>query len=350
MQEYHKGRGAQFNTKNRFLKNELTQEHTTGIDDWEKTVLPTQYIEQESKSIVNTVDSPDIPMPYSMNPYAGCEHGCIYCYARNAHEYWGYSAGIDFEQKIIVKKNAVQLLRQTLLRPGWQPAPIILSGNTDCYQPAEKKFRLTLGLLKTCNTFNQPVGILTKNALILRDKLLLQEMAAKKIVSVRISFTSLNENLRRSMEPRTVSARQKLKVIETLSKLGVNVGIIMGPIIPGLNDQEMQAIMKAAAEHGAANASYTFIRLNGAVKLLFHDWLYKNFPDRADKVWHLMQDNHGGKVNDTDWGKRMRGEGVLADLIAQQHKKYCKQYGLNQEEWEFNQTLFARPGQQRSLF
>ncbi len=180
--QYLQGRGAQFNTRNRFLKNELSKEHIDSIDDWNEPNTATQYIEQQAKTIVNKVDSPDVGMAYSMNAYAGCEHGCIYCYARNVHEYWGYSAGLDFERKIIVKKNAPQLLRKQLLHPKWDVMPIMLSGNTDCYQPAEKKYRLTRGLLEVCNEFNQPVGILTKNSGILNDKDVLQEMAKKNIV------------------------------------------------------------------------------------------------------------------------------------------------------------------------
>ncbi len=198
--EYLTGRGAQFNTKNRFIKNQQAKEHVEAIDDWEETLLPTQYLEQESKTIVNKVESKDVGMSYSMNPYAGCEHGCIYCYARNVHEYWGYSAGLDFEQKILIKKNAPQLLRKFLMHPKWDATPIMLSGNTDCYQPAEQKFRLTRQMLEICNEFNQPVGILTKNSWILKDKDVLQEMAKKKIVSAMVSITSFNEDLRRVMD------------------------------------------------------------------------------------------------------------------------------------------------------
>src|SRR5215470_7496557 len=184
--QYLQGRGAQFNTKNRFLKDERTREHVEAIDDWEEANVSTQYQEQEVKSIVNKVESPDVGMMYSMNPYAGCEHGCIYCYARNVHEYWGYSAGLDFERKIIVKKNAPQLLRKFLMDPKWQCVPIGLSGNTDCYQPAEQKYKLTRGILEVCNEFNQPVGLISKNSGMLRDKDLLQEMASKKLVSILI--------------------------------------------------------------------------------------------------------------------------------------------------------------------
>jgi len=347
---YKTGRGAQINTKNRFLKNEITREHAEGIDDWEEANKATQYIETFPKTIVNKVESPDVGMSYSMNPYAGCEHGCIYCYARNVHEYWGYSAGLDFEQKILVKKNAPKLLHKFLLHPKWDATPIMLSGNTDCYQPAEQTYRLTRGLLEVCNEFNQPVGILTKNSWILKDKDVLQEMGKKQIVSAMVSITSFNEDLRRTMEPRTTTAKQKLKVINELSKAGVRMGIMMGPMIPGLNEHEMQRIMKEAADNGATFTAYTFIRLNGAIKFLFHDWWYKNFPDRADKIWHLVEQSHDGKVNDTRWGVRMRGEGNIAQLVAQQYKKYGKLYHMNAEEWSLDRSKFRVPGGQGRLF
>jgi DNA repair photolyase len=350
-ENYLAGRGAQINTKNRFLKNEKTKEHIEAIDDWSADNSPTQYIEQEAKTIVNKVDSPDLSMWYSMNPYAGCEHGCIYCYARNVHEYWGYSAGLDFERKIIVKTNAAKLLRKQLMDKKWECQPIMLSGNTDCYQPAEQTYRLTRGLLEVCYEFNQPVGILTKNAWIIKDKDILQKLAKKNLVSAMVSVTSFNEDLRRVMEPRTTTAKQRLKVIEELSNAGVRMGIMMGPMIPGLNEHEMQRIMKEGRDHGASFSAYTFIRLNGAIKFLFHDWLYKNFPDRADKVWHLIENSHDGKVNDSRWGVRMRGEGNIAELVSQQYHKYRKLYGLHSEErWELDTASFKRPGEQISMF
>src|SRR6187551_986872 len=348
--QYLQGRGAQINTKNKFLKIEKTKENVEAIDDWEESNVPTQYLEQESKTIVNKVESPDVGMMYSMNPYAGCEHGCIYCYARNVHEYWGYSAGLDFERKIIVKKNAPQLLRKFLMHKNWDATPIMLSGNTDCYQPAEQKYRLTRGMLEVCNEFNQPVGILTKNSWILKDKDVLSEMGRKNIVSAMVSITSFNEDLRRVMEPRTTTARQKLKVINELSAAGVRMGIMMGPMIPGLNEHEMQRIMKAARDNGATFTAYTFIRLNGAIKFLFRDWLYKNFTERADKVWHLIEASHDGKVNDSRWGIRMRGEGNIALIVAQQYKKYQKLYGLNNDRWELDSSIFRRPGGQIKMF
>jgi DNA repair photolyase len=348
--QYLKGRGAQFNPANRFLKNEKVREQIESIDDWTEPNAATSYLEAEAKTIVNKVDSPDVGMLYSMNPYQGCEHGCIYCYARNVHEYWGYSAGLDFERKIIVKKNAPKLLRKFLMQKNWESVPISLSGNTDCYQPAEKKFRLTRQLLEVCQSFNQPVGIITKNAGILRDIDLLKEMATKNLVSVLVSITSLQEDLRRVMEPRTTTAAQRLHIIESLSEAGIRVGVMLGPMIPGLNEHEMQKIMQLASKKGASFSAYTFIRLNGAVKLIFHDWVYKNFPDRADKIWHLIQQGHGGQVNDSRFGLRMRGEGPIANLVNQQFKKYNKLYGLNAERWELDSSKFTRPGEQGKLF
>lgn len=350
MSDYIKGRGAQFNTHNRFLKQEKVREHIESIDDWEQEETPTVFLEEQAKGLVNKVDSPDVGMFYSMNPYQGCEHGCIYCYARNSFEYWGYSAGIDFERKILVKKNAPELLRKFLMNPKWECLPIGLSGNTDCYQPAERKFRITRKLLEVCNEFNQPVGIITKNAGVLQDKDLLIEMGRKNLVSVFMTITTMNEDLRRVMEPRTTTGMQRIRVIRELSEAGVKTGAMLGPMIPGLNDHEMQTILQLSADAGASFSSYTFIRLNGAIKLLFHDWLYKNFPDRADKVWHMIEASHGGKVNDSNFGRRMRGEGVISDLVAQQFKKYNQKYGIDNSRWELDCSLFKRPGEQMKLF
>ncbi|AXY77075.1 PA0069 family radical SAM protein [Paraflavitalea soli] len=347
---YFKGRGAQINTKNRFLKNERVREHIESIDDWSDPNVATQFLEEQAKSFVNKVESPDVGMYYSMNPYQGCEHGCIYCYARNSFEYYGYSAGLDFERKIIVKKNAPQLLRKFLLNPKWECVPLSLSGNTDCYQPAEKKFELTRQCLQVCLEFNQPVGIITKNAGILRDIDVLQEMAKKNLVSALVSITSLDEDLRRVMEPRTTTASQRFRVINELSKAGVRMGVMLGPMIPGLNEHHMHNIIQRASENGATFSAYTFIRLNGAIKLLFHDWLYKNFPDRADKVWHMIEAGHNGKVNDSRFGTRMRGEGNIAEMVAMQYRKYTNKYGLNHERLELDCSQFRRPGEQGRLF
>jgi DNA repair photolyase len=347
---YHKGRGAQVNPHNKFLKGEYVQEHAEGIDEWWQKDQPTEIIETHAKTIVNKVDSPDVGMFYSMNPYQGCEHGCIYCYARNAHEYWGYSAGQDFEHKIIVKRNAPELFRKFLDHKSWKPVPISLSGNTDCYQPTERKLRITRGLLEVALQYRQPIGIITKNALVLRDKDILQEMASLGLITVFVSLTTFREELRQVMEPRTTTAAQRLRIMKELSSVGVPIGVMTAPMIPGLNEDEMPALLAAAKENGASRAGYTVVRLNGAIHILFHDWLFKNFPDRAEKVWGMIESMHGGKVNDSQYGRRMHGEGNIADLIHQQFTLHTRKLGLNSEKILLNTALFQRPNTQLSLF
>ncbi|SHM28816.1 DNA repair photolyase [Chitinophaga jiangningensis] len=348
--QYYKGRGAQINPKNKFLAGEYVKEHVEGIDEWWQADVPTQIFEEHAKTLVNKVDSPDVGMWYSMNPYQGCEHGCIYCYARNAHQYWGLSAGLDFERKIIVKHNAPELLRKFLDNKNWVPKPISLSGNTDCYQPVERKMWLTRQLLEVCLEYKQPVGIITKNSLVLRDRYLLQQLAQQNLVCVYVSITTLQEDLRQKMEPRTTTAAQRLKIVKDLSDVGIPVGVMTAPIIPGLNDHEIPKLIEAAANNGAKFAGYTVVRLNDAVKIIFNDWLYKNFPDRADKVWHMIEGMHGGNVNDSEFGRRMRGDGNIAELIRQQFRIHTKKHGLNQERFEFNTEAFKRPTSQLSLF
>lgn len=347
---YLNGRGAQFNTSNKFLKNSLAKEHPEGIDDWEEPNAKTTFIIGKSKSVVNKVDSPDVGMAYSLNPYQGCEHGCIYCYARNSHEYWGFSAGLDFERKIIVKKDAPELFKKFLERKSWDAYPISLSGNTDCYQPAERKFKLTRQLLEIALAYKQPIAMITKNSLILRDLDILQEMAKLNLAMVYVSITSLDEKLRLKLEPRTTTAKQRLKIIEELSKVGLPTGVMAAPMIPGLNDYEMPAILKASAANGAKRAGYTVVRLNGVINKIFEDWLRKNFPDRFDKVWHQIQNCHNGNVNDSRFGTRMRGEGNFAEIIRSTFKLHCKLNGLNLTDIELNRSLFKVPQAQMSLF
>ncbi|RZK66692.1 MAG: PA0069 family radical SAM protein, partial [Pedobacter sp.] len=348
--EYLSGRGAQLNTENRFLKNSLSKEHIEAIDDWEVTNEKTSFIFSSAKSIVNKVESPDVNMVYSLNPYQGCEHGCIYCYARNSHEYWGYSAGLDFERKIIVKKDAPELFKKFIERKGWDALPISISGNTDCYQPCERKFQLTRQILKIALAYKQPISMITKNSLIIRDLDILQEMAKHKLISVYVSITSLNEDLRQKLEPRTTTAKQRLRVIEQLSKADVPMGVMAAPMIPGLNNHEIPAILKASAEAGAIGAGYTVVRLNGAISKIFEDWLAKNFPDRFDKVWHQIQDCHGGNVNDSRFGARMRGEGNFAQLMSSTFKLHCKLNGLNIKKIELDSSSFKVPRAQLNLF
>lgn len=347
--EMIKGRGAQTNPKNKFNLEEYKIEHIEAIDDWEKDKLHTQYFEENAKKIVNKVESIDLPFAYSLNPYQGCEHGCVYCYARNSHEYYGFSAGIDFESKIIVKKRASDLLRDLFSSKKWIPTPISLSGNTDCYQPIERKLEITRKILKVCLEYKNPVSIITKNSLILRDIDILQELSKYNLVSVFTSITSMDETLRRKLEPRTSKYEDRLKIIEQLSKKNIHTGVMNAPIIPGLNDTHIFEVLRRASLSGAKSAGYTIVRLNGAIGNIFKDWLSIHFPDRAQKVWNLISDCHGGVVNDSRMGIRMRGEGNIADIIQQQFSMYVKQFHLNEEKYHFDLSHFVRlqPGQLR---
>ncbi|MBB5441124.1 DNA repair photolyase [Pedobacter sp. AK017] len=347
---YVKGRGAQLNPNNRFAKNDYAKEHSEGIDEWEEEDRKTTFIFGKSKSIVNKVDSPDVGMAYSLNPYQGCEHGCTYCYARNAHEYWGFSAGLDFERKIVVKTDAPALFKKFLERKGWDASVISLSGNTDCYQPAERKFMITRQLLEIALEYRQPIGMITKNALILRDIDLLAEMAKLNLCMVYVSINSLNEKLRQKMEPRTTTAKQRLKIVEQLSGAGIPMGVMVAPLVPGLSDHEIPVILKTIANCGAIAAGYTVVRLNGAIGGIFEDWLRKNYPDRFEKVWHAIQSCHGGSVNDSRFGDRMRGDGNIAKLIKDSFKLHCRLNHLNEIKPKLDSSLFKVPKVQLNLF
>jgi len=347
--EFIKGRGSQINTKNKFLKNEYVEEHIEGLDEQLQTAPSTQIFYERPKKIVNKVSSPDLGLMYSMNPYQGCEHGCIYCYARNSHEYWGFSAGLDFESKIIVKENAPALLEQQLLSASWQPVPIAVSGNTDCYQPLEQKFLITRRILEVFAKYRHPVGVITKNGLITRDIDLLSDLAKDNLVHVYISITTLDEDLRRAMEPRTASGIKRLKTIEQLSAAGIPTGVMTAPIIPGLNHHEIPTLIQAAAGHGACAAGMTVVRLNGSIATLFEDWLRKNFPDRFEKVWNQIADLHGGNVNDSQFGRRMRGEGNLADVIQQLFRVSKNRHLKDKSMPPYDLTKF-RKGGNLSLF
>ena len=344
-----KGRGAAMNTANRFHALHYEQSHLEAIDDWEPGRTRTQYFEEDNKTILNKITSPDIPLAFSLNPYQGCEHGCVYCYARNSHEYWGFSAGLDFEQKIMLKPRAADRLREIFSRKSWKVQPISLSGNTDCYQPIERSAKITRQVLEVCLEFQNPVGIITKNSLILRDLDILQALAAKKLVSVFTSITSVDETLRRKLEPRTSRYDERFKLIETLSKQGIHTGVMNAPIIPGINDTHMSEVLRRASHAGAKQAGYTMVRLNGAIGPIFKNWLELHFPDRAGKVWNMISEAHGGKVNDSRFGTRMKGEGPMADIVHQQFLRWSKQYHLNETKFEYNLSEFIRhkPGQLR---
>lgn len=341
--EYFKGRGAQYNPHNPYLLTSYVREYFEALDEPMLENSSTEFLLENPKKIINEVKSPDIPMDYSINPYQGCEHGCTYCYARVTHEYWGMSAGLDFERKIVVKENAATLLREELSKKGYVCKPIMLSGNTDCYQPAERKFGITRKLLQVMLEFGQPVGIITKNSLVLRDLDLLSEMAARNLVRVNISITTLDEELRRTMEPRTATSMQRLQAIERLSQAGVPVSVMIAPIIPGLTSDELIPIMRAAADAGAVSAGYTMVRLNGAIGDLFTDWIRKNLPDRADKVLSQVAASHGGKLGDSRFGTRIRGEGNLAEAIRRLYKMGHAKYMPAAILPPLDTTAFKRP-------
>ncbi|MEQ9403787.1 MAG: PA0069 family radical SAM protein [Cyclobacteriaceae bacterium] len=328
--DYLKGKGAQINVPNRFLEHQITLEHVEGIDEELLLERPgTEIFYESPKKIISYNNSPDIGMSASINPYQGCEHGCVYCYARNSHEYWGFSAGLDFETKIIVKPDAPALLERTFLQKNYKPKIIMLSGNTDCYQPLERKFKITREILDVCLKYKHPIGIITKNTLVTRDIDILSGLAKSNLVQVIFSITSEDEKLRRLMEPRTASAKKKFKAISTLSQKGIPVGIMNAPIIPSLNHHEIPSIIKRSAEAGAAFAGYTVVRLNGQVEKVFHDWLLKNFPGRAEKVWKQIGELHGGSVGDAQFGRRISGGGKTTAMIKQlfetSKRKYMKQ-------------------------
>ncbi len=330
-----KGRGAQFNPHNRFQKNEVELDAVENAE--------TQYIMGYPKTIVNKVESPDIYASYSMNPYQGCEHGCIYCYARNSHEYWGYSAGQDFENKIIIKQNAPQLLEDFFNKKNYKPAIIMLSGNTDCYQPIERKMKITRGLLEVLVKYRHPVGMITKNSLITRDIDLLKELAANDLVHVTISLTTLSEELRRKMEPRASSFHNRLKIVEELSKEGIPVGVLMGPMIPSLNSHEIPEILKAAAAAGANYAGMVPVRLQGAIGGIFEDWITKTFPDRAQKVMNQIRDMHDGELSSSRYQQKMKGNGKMAEQLFALFKVSHKKYFRERESHTLRTDLFRVP-------
>ena len=344
--DYIKGRGAQINTHNQFFK----EEHTLRNDFLnycyaENEVVnsnKTSYLEIFPKTILNKVSSPDIGFGYSMNPYQGCEHGCIYCYARNTHEYWGYSAGLDFEQKILYKSNAAELLEQKLKSKNWFAQNIMFSGNTDCYQPIERKLEITRKMLLVLLKYNHPVSIITKNALILRDLDILKEMAKLNLVNVSISITSLSEETRRSLEPRTASIKKRLETVQILAENNIPTNVMMAPIIPAINSHEILSLSKKVSEIGASSIGFTMVRLNGAIGKIFTNWVEKTYPDRALKILHQIEDCHNGNLNDSRFGTRMRGEGKIAEQIANQFILAKKLYFKNSKLPELNFNLFKK--------
>ncbi|HMP79568.1 MAG TPA: PA0069 family radical SAM protein [Pirellulaceae bacterium] len=291
---------------------------------------PIVYLDDDSQSIISENDSPDIPFQYSLNPYRGCAHGCAYCYARNTHEYLGFNAGLDFETKIMVKHRAAQLFRQFLAKRTEAASPIAFSGVTDCYQPIERKLRLTRSCLEVALDFRQPVGIVTKNAAIVRDLDLLRELSARRLVHVYISITTLDPELARDLEPRTSIPAARLRAIRELARVGVPVGVMCAPIIPGVNSSEVPTILAAAAEHGAQTAGKILLRLPQTVLPVFQEWLQRVMPSRAASILQLIRQTRGGRLNDPQFGKRMRGAGPIADQISELFHIFSRKHGLDQ--------------------
>jgi DNA repair photolyase len=341
-----KNRGAGLNPQNRFEQlyvdyNDENIEYDEYLTEDEKKI-PTQFFVDNSKSILAKNDSPDLGFTYSINPYRGCEHGCIYCYARPSHEFLGFSSGIDFETKIMVKMDCAKLLDEAFQDKKWTPQTIMVSGNTDCYQPVERKLQLTRRLLEVFLKYKNPLGMITKNAMIQRDIDLLKQLAELNLVSVTLSITTLDRELSRKMEPRTSVPSQRLAAVEALAKNGIPVGVNVAPVIPGLNDEEIPAILKESAERGASRAGKVMLRLSYANKDLFIDWINRTYPGKASKVVNRIKDVRNGKLSDSTWNLRMSGTGEIAETISQLFRASVKKYHLNEMKGHLTTEHFER--------
>jgi DNA repair photolyase len=356
------GRGAAENPPNRFERlhievsddDRYAAEHQDAASCTDEAAaddrIPTEYYRDTTRSIIARNDSPDIPFSASLNPYRGCEHGCIYCYARPTHEYLGLSAGLDFETKLFVKTDAPALLRAELMRKSWEPTTLALSGVTDPYQPIERKLQITRGCLQVLAELRHPVGVITKSAMVTRDIDVLKELAESRTVCVGLTVTTLDEDLRRLMEPRGATSERRLEAIARLNDAGIPAGVSVAPIIPGLNDHEIPKILARAAEAGARYAGFVMLRLPYAVAPLFEAWLARHFPDRQNKVLNHIRDVRGGKLNDPNFGSRMRGAGPFADLVKDVFVKAKARAGIPDHFPGLSTEAFRRPTAQLSLF
>lgn len=316
-------------------------------------VPKTTVTAEEARKILSRNDSPDIPFDVAVNPYRGCEHGCVYCYARPTHSYLGYSSGLDFETRLVAKANAVQALRAEISRPGYKPSPINIGSATDAYQPIERDWRLTRGMLELMLETRHPLTIVTKNALVARDLDLLAALAEQKLVVVYMSITTLDADMARTLEPRAAAPWRRLEAVRTLTAAGVPVGVLVAPVIPFINDDAMEHILQESKAAGAHYASYTVIRLPWEVKTLFEDWLNAHFPDRAQRVLHRIEDLRNGRRNDPNFGSRMRGTGIWADLLRQRFAVATRKLGLNRHRLSLDCDRFQPPasaGASASLF
>ena len=345
-----KGRGARSNASGRF-EAERREAFDDGWDHPEDDDLPplrTTVMADSSRSIIARNDSPDVPFDRSINPYRGCEHGCVYCFARPTHTYLGFSAGLDFETKIVAKHRAAELLRKELAKPGYKPETLAMGTNTDPYQPVERKLKITRQVLEVLAETNHPVTIVTKSNLVLRDLDILAPMAAKGLARVCLSITTLDRKLARNLEPRASTPGKRLAAIRALSEAGVPAGVMTAPLIPALNDHELEAILEEARDAGAGAASYVLLRLPLEIAGLFEEWLEAHVPDRKERVLKLVRETRGGKTYDSSWGKRMKGEGVYARMLAERFAAACRKYGFNRASWPLDSSAFLRPSAERN--
>ncbi len=350
---WHPGRGTARNPANRFERTHTARD-PDDAEQWnpaEQSAPSTTFTDDRTRSVITYNDSPDIPFNASLNPYRGCEHGCSYCYARPYHEYLGLSAGVDFESRILVKHEAPRLLREELSARSWKPQVLNLSGVTDCYQPAERTFRVTRACLEVLAEFRNPVAIITKNRLVTRDIDILQDLARDHAASVTVSVTSLKQDLAAQLEPRASVPRARLAAIRALADAGIPVTVNVAPLIPGLNDHEMPAILRAAAEHGARAAGYSIVRLPHSVQDLFGEWLDRHAPAAKNKVMSAISSCHDGKLSGGGPGMRMRGTGPIAQIINDQFRLHCTRHGLDDGWPELSTVAFRSPhGRQQSIF
>jgi DNA repair photolyase len=337
----HKGRGAGLNPANRFEKISLEADPDWNPED--DRPLRTEYFRDTTQSVITRNNSPDVGFETSLNPYRGCEHGCVYCFARPTHEYLGFSAGLDFESRIMVKENAPELLRKELSSPKWKPQVLVMSGVTDCYQPIERKLQITRRCLAVLAEFRNPVAIITKNHLVTRDIDLLCELTSHNAAAVNVSVTTLDPTLTPRLEPRASLPQHRLAAIRELSSAGIYVNVMVAPVIPGITDHEIPAIVATAVEAGARSAGCLPVRLPFAVKDLFVEWLDRHFPDRKEKVLGRIRDMRGGKLNDPNFGTRMQGHGVFAEQIHNLFAVACRKAGLGETRAELSTAAFQVP-------
>ncbi len=349
-----KGRGAVSNASGRHEREAREPfDDGWGERDPGAPTLKTTLIKDVSRSIISTNDSPDISFDRSVNPYRGCEHGCIYCYARPSHAWWGYSAGLDFESRLFFKPGAADLLEKTFRKASYRPEPLLIGANTDPYQPVERRLRITRALLETCLKFRHPVSVITKSASVTRDLDLLGELAEQGLAKAAVSITTLERALARSMEPRAATPQRRLEAVKALSEAGVPVTVMTAPIIPGLTCHEIETLLKAGAEAGAQSAGYVLLRLPLEVRDLFSEWLEAERPEAAGKIMSLIRQTRGGKDYDARWTVRGAGEGPVAELIAKRFRAAAKTYGLDRPRARLRCDLFERPIErdgQMSLF